>query len=774
MRDRLAHKQWGDAVSLANALTVEETAGQVHLLHGMIAYRRGDLVEASHHFLQVEPRLWASHAPVEGLRSVLKVQPDTGLVLLKKLKRLHPSELPVSSWFQLTGAALGRSQPALAKTLFQRFKKAHREAPRQWRPARKQEKWLAPWIGGNGPHPVPELTDGHVRFGILSFGSPERSSSSWNLGDPVQSLASLGHLVRHRVNFHGDPELVSALEHFQRQVPEELRRTTEAEVDVMIVDRDATRYNNIPENTWMLVIGWWMYPVFGLDYQIPLNPNIKPIILSFYCRHPSFLTEDAVQYLQENGPVGCRDWTTVDLLLKAGVPAFFSGCITSTVSTVFDRERTIDRAETIYVEAPDTPPGAETASQMDDGMRDQSPAAQLLRVHAMLDGYRHFEAVHTKRLHCYMPMRSLGMDVEFLPPNPADPRYPGLAGITDDDFAAIRDGINGLVEPVMSAILQGRDDTTIRELWRELTAERVAAARAQFEAPIRELPEVEGDAERIRAARAAARPVTVRADDADGPAITIVSAVERAQLTPLRVLLTSVMSRTDARVDWLVVATDVPSSSFAASSAIARAAGQFKNLSLHVVDADQVPKDALTLSLPELVDADRIVQLDPESIVLGDIADLAAVDLAGSPLGAATANASIFGSGMEELRTAAKKLRDRERARELRRDALHRQPRDLRMLRTDVLVMDAARVRSTGLGAMARRYAEHLGLDNRQQILLLVGADHIELPDRWTAVAGPEDVAADTARLHYAHEPRPWEPGVGYDSRLWRTERDQF
>ena len=46
-------------------------------------------------------------------------------------------------------------------------------------------------------------------------------------------------------------------------------------------------------------------------------------------------TPEAIEYLMRYGPVGCRDWTTVYLLLSIGVPAFFSGCLTTTIDTVF-------------------------------------------------------------------------------------------------------------------------------------------------------------------------------------------------------------------------------------------------------------------------------------------------------------------------------------------------------------------------------------------------------------------------------------------------------
>ena len=47
----------------------------------------------------------------------------------------------------------------------------------------------------------------------------------------------------------------------------------------------------------------------------------------------------------------------------------------------------------------------------------------------------------TSRLNCYLPVLSLGVDVEFRPENRSDIRFDGLIDIGDDAFAAIRTGL---------------------------------------------------------------------------------------------------------------------------------------------------------------------------------------------------------------------------------------------------------------------------------------------------------------------------------------------
>ena len=62
----------------------------------------------------------------------------------------------------------------------------------------------------------------------------------------------------------------------------------------------------------------------------------------------------------------------------------------------------------------------------------------------------------TSRLHCYLPLRSLGVPVDFQPKNRSDPRFAGLIDITDDEFDAMQTRIDRLLEEMFDMILAGR------------------------------------------------------------------------------------------------------------------------------------------------------------------------------------------------------------------------------------------------------------------------------------------------------------------------------
>ena len=104
------------------------------------------------------------------------------------------------------------------------------------------------------------------------------------------------------------------------------------------------------------------------------------MFISFHCNNPRLLKPEAIDYLRARGPIGCRDWTTVDILLSVDVPAFFSGRLTTTVSTVFPdiADAFPTSAPVAYVDSPGAPPDATTYAQAYDAVRFRSFADNVL------------------------------------------------------------------------------------------------------------------------------------------------------------------------------------------------------------------------------------------------------------------------------------------------------------------------------------------------------------------------------------------------------------
>ena len=310
----------------------------------------------------------------------------------------------------------------------------------------------------------------------------------------MQTLALLGNLARlGDLRFTGEHGLGEVATELQGSVQARFRvPDVGGAVHLVPVDRDVSSLGSIPPDTWTVAFGWHMHPLFGLKYDFPYHPHLRPIFVSFHVNRLDMLDDEALAYLREHGPVGCRDWTTVNLLLSAGVDAFFTGCFTSTVDTLFPtRSEVFSGSPTVGLidrKARGVQGGGGSVrdyTHQSDEFRFMAPAEGIRAAHARLGEYqRDLDRVVTSRLHAYLPLTSLGVPVDFRPGSPGDVRFAGLAGLTpgDPDLDAMRDGIRDLLASVFTTILGGAAPEDVQARWRELTADRVAQAKERFAA----------------------------------------------------------------------------------------------------------------------------------------------------------------------------------------------------------------------------------------------------------------------------------------------------
>src|SRR6202008_202756 len=125
--------------------------------------------------------------------------------------------------------------------------------------------WIRPWIAAD-PDSATAPSTGRPAFAVMDYGHPGADRASANLGDHIQSIASLGHLVRHaNVRLHGRDDLSGLLERLRARTRPDRRATDlDADLDVITVHRDASTYEAIPEDTWTLCFGWFMHALFGV------------------------------------------------------------------------------------------------------------------------------------------------------------------------------------------------------------------------------------------------------------------------------------------------------------------------------------------------------------------------------------------------------------------------------------------------------------------------------------------------------------------------------
>lgn len=196
--------------------------------------------------------------------------------------------------------------------------------------------------------------------------------------------------------------------------------------------------------------GWFMHSTNS--FKIP--KNIKPLFISVHIKNESVLSPPIVKEFKKFEPIGCRDLNTVDLFLKYGVKAYFSGCLTMTI-----KERKVKREDLTFVLDTITIEGKwittyeqfkkwkmfdfvvsilkkegyslkdiknatylSQNSKLTDKIEDQFIFAE-----EMLDKLAKSKLVVTTRIHTLMPSMSMGTTSLFLMMNNKDKRFGGLS-----------------------------------------------------------------------------------------------------------------------------------------------------------------------------------------------------------------------------------------------------------------------------------------------------------------------------------------------------------
>ena len=761
VRALLADRQGHVAQSLAESLR-EEAGTLARIAAGIVAFRRGFVELAWEELHPVARTDWARLAPAEYVRSGLAVAPDEAAREIRALVAADPPDVGAEGWHEIVTAVFGYGDQPLARAAFAAFDRRVTDDS----PLRRRRDTLRPWIEADpdSPTAVPPPA-GRRTIAVMDYGHPGLRRASANLGDHIQTIAALGHLVRHQgVRLHGRPQLTGLLGRLRdRTLPERRLDAVRADVEVMTVHRDASMYQPIPEDTWVLCFGWYMHALFELRHGFPLHRNLRPIFVSFHCNKRDLLTPDAIEYLKRYGPVGCRDWTTVHLLLSCGVPAFFSGCVTTTIDTVFphlDAPPAPD-APDAYVDIPpdDVPAGAPTFRHSSPAVRRRSFVRNVGDALELLETYRReHRAVVTSRLHCYLPLRSLGTDVEFRPKNGADVRFDGLIGIDDDAFDAMRAGLLDRLEQVHALILAGRPEADVYALWRRLAAADVAAAHERH-SPALELPPVAPDAAR---ALERARTQTVAHGAPGGHPVHCAVVLPKRGGLALSVLVASLQEHASRPLHLWVLARP-------GRSAVERRLGaRFPQLSFSWVPIRGLAR-AIRVVLPDLLaGVGRAVVLPLPAVATGDVAELAELDIGEHAFAAPRKPGTAGVSGFGVINAAAARLSDRtEAAAALRRTAYARHRFDFDAFTGDVLVLDLARLRREPLGAQALALMQEFGLSELEALHYLAGPGRATVPERWAAVP-TRTPRRGPGLVHWADRVKPWERELTPERELWR------
>ena len=593
------------------------------------------------------------------------------------------------------------------------------------------------WLpGGVHLQPLP-TTQGKRNFGVLSYDQP--GIRSRNIGDYIQTVASIGHLLRYEnLRFTGDSGLTELFAKLRESVkPERKYSGPDAELNVVEVYRDGNVYQDIPEDTWYVAFGWYMHDIFGKSFNIPFHPNLRPILLSVFVRFPEMLTPEAIAYLKKYGPVGCRDWQSVAVLRAVGVPAFFSGCLTTTVDTLFPTPEPDRRSGTLRIDWLKGGKGP-SKKQTVTAIRDKSFPENLELARSWVADYAYkYSRVLTSRLHANLPARSVGAEVEFEPKNKSDSRFGGLYGINDVEFDAIRDGILDKLSVLIPLIATGAPEDEIYAKWAEITADEMAVAD-DYLATAQLADATRSDIDSALDNVSRPRPETGTTD--------VYLAVNKGEERQVAVTAKSIDAHAAGRYR-LWVASDTLT-----AARVDEIRAELSNGTLQVLDPVSYQgvknsEELVQALLPALfIEHERLVVLPAAAEVTADVADLAATDLGETLLGAKRDVRKTRTSGLTLMRRVASAFNDDHVGALDFVFASHTTlNQDFVLFDPQVSVLNLAQLRRDGAVERVVGLLKSVGINYVDSLQIAVGGRYTELDSDWNVRAQLE--TADSPKI---------------------------
>jgi len=775
-----------DTKEFSDAWAIAEGAGRLPggseasaMGHALLLHRRRQFVRAWTRIRDLDDGALATSIPVEAVDAALaEGSPEArqrALAIGAPTETMAPDIL-----VDLAGRFLTFGERARATELVAEL----RRRPSVDLDERRRYSWtlIEGWLDRR-PTEVPADS---IPVAVMGYQTPDHVLTSGNLGDYIQTLALLGNVVRHSdVTFTGDDGLGELATELKERVKPGLRAPgVKGSVHLVPVDREFSSASNVPERTWMVAFGWHMHPLYDLRYDFPYHPNIRPLFISFHVNRLDMLTDEAQDYLRRYGPVGCRDWSTVFLLLSAGIDAFFSGCLTTTIDALFPTRAEAYRGKGA-VGVIDKPlksagPGARDVrvfSHQSDDHRYMSLTDGIRNASDVLAGYqRDLERAITGRLHAYLPLTSLGVPVEFRTESPGDVRFAGLTGFQPGDarLEEIKRDIRDLISKAFERVLAGADEREVFDHWRDLTRGRVAEAKARFEAPTVDSPNTVDVAATLATSRAGSRRFGPHDTVDPATVANIVLCFDQNLTSQAPVLIESMIANasgplrlwvlgrglTDAYQDWVAAAFPSLPLTFLPCDAISyHSEGRPRRLPsrITVSTLDR-------LILPQLLDdVARVVYVDIDTLMLGDVCRLAMTDLRGHPVAARDSNVTEASEWQRAPRRVAE-----EAATELRRRMARDHGFGHAALNAGVLVLDLDRMRQDDFTSTYLPWVERYGLHDQDIMLAYAGPDREVLEPRWNAMPVLEDVR-DPSLIHWASFAKPWDAELTLGRDRWQA-----
>ena len=188
----------------------------------------------------------------------------------------------------------------------------------------------------------------------------------------------------------------------------------------------------------MILNGWYTHS----PKNFPPSRYIAPLLVSMHFSREirSSITKSraSMEWLRNNGPVGCRDKDTMRFLLSNDVPAYFSGCLTLTLQENKNLKTSCGRDYILCVDVPDdvydaaSEMAGKTAIRLTKTVSPYVSCTDKLKLAEIyLYVYHNAATVITSNLHTAMPCLGLNTPVCLITQEKEDGRFDGLSELVN-------------------------------------------------------------------------------------------------------------------------------------------------------------------------------------------------------------------------------------------------------------------------------------------------------------------------------------------------------
>lgn len=205
--------------------------------------------------------------------------------------------------------------------------------------------------------------------------------------------------------------------------------------DSLVADRETLGSLPGNENAFLVGNGWYMHSFD--DFPPPVN--VTPLYISVHIANEKLLNKSGVkEHFKKHAPIGCRDVNTMKLLLSWQIPAYYSGCLTTTCQRRTSNENNKE-GEALLVDNMHHPVPEEIKKKLETLL--ERPLIRISHdppnitgtlenyfedtekhMNHLLEKYCKASLVVTTKIHCALPCLAMGANVLLIHPNPDHPR----------------------------------------------------------------------------------------------------------------------------------------------------------------------------------------------------------------------------------------------------------------------------------------------------------------------------------------------------------------